>query len=736
MSTKHSNDHHSTHELGSVVLRPRSDLEVGVREFGGRPVRVLIDRARSRFFRIGEAEFVFLSLLDGQTTFAAALGKTAAVMRDQALDEHQAATFCGWLVQSGLATTQQTRGTHRLVAETEDAEKRRARAYWGLLYQRIPLFRPGPWLEKWELLTHFFFHPLMAIGWVLLVGTGCLTVFTHWDEFTGGAERIVARDNWLWLAAAWFLLKAWHELGHAFASQRCGSHVRECGLAVILFAPMPYVDVSSSSFLASKWHRILIAASGLLFELPVAAIAALAWNSLEPGLARQNALNLVYAAGFTTLVFNANPLMKFDAYYMLSDFLEIPNLAKRGSAAVQQILGRMLLGAVDSPAAFPEDRPIIVAVYGVAASVWRVIVTCGLILAADAMFYGSGTPLAWLAAIAWIALPLWRTVRSAWSRPKADRPALGRVAASALFVLCTLWIALAHAPWSGRVSVVAVVDHYPRTEVRAAVAGFVDDIAVEAGDWVEAGEPIARLSNDELRNEHLHAALEVRRSEARSDRYLAAKEIAAWQVEQETLLALRKRERELAEQVGALDVISPTAGRVLGDTPRRLIGSYLRAGELLTIVGSSSRKEILAQVGQRDLDAFQRMVGQEVSVHVAGDGLRRFSGRIVEVAPKAQRRLVHPALGAHCGGDLDVREVSHPANEARVASHAESYELASPHFLVRIELPPHEQERHGVGQIAGVSLPSKPQFLGERIWRTLLDWWDRRQMQLDQEWYR
>lgn len=736
VADEHFADSHSTYELGGVVLRPRGDLEVGVREFGGRPVRVVIDRARSRFYRLGEAEHVFLSLLDGHTTFAAALGKTAALMKDQALDEQGAAAFCGWLVQSGLATTDQARGADRIVAESTKAEKRRDQAHWGMLYQRIPLFRPAPWLDKLEPLAQLLFHPLVAVAWLVLVGAGCLSLLAHWDEFTGGAEQIVSRGNWLWLAAAWLLLKAWHELGHALACQRYGGHVRECGVAVILFAPLPYVDVSSSWFFASKWRRMLVAASGLLFELPVAAIAAVAWSQLEPGLARQNALNLVYAAGFTTLVFNANPLMKFDAYYLLSDFWEIPNLSQRGAKAVARILGGLLLGQAETSAGFPEDRPLTVALYGAAAATWRILVTCGIILAADAMFYGAGAPLAWLAVFAWVVRPMWRFVRSTWSRPAQERPTLWRVATSVLVVGVFLSLALAHAPWSGRVSVVAVIDHYPRTEVRAPVAGFVDEVLVESGDWVEAGELLARLRNEDLKNEHLLAALEVRRSAARASRYLARQEISAWQVEQETWTALRKREAELTSQVAALDVAAPTAGRVLGDSPRRILGSYRRAGELLAVVGASSRKELLAQVGQRDLDAFQRAMGQSVWVHVDGDGIRRFTGRLIEAAPKGERQLVHPALGANYGGHLDVREVAHSVGESRTAFPADAFELAAPHFLIRVELPTELQERYAVGQTADIYLTSTPRFFGERTWRAVEDWWDRRQRLLDQLWYR
>ena len=106
---------HCTYELGGIILRLRSDLDVATHEYGGRPARVIADEMRSRYYRLGEAEYLFLSLLDGRTTFAAALGKTAALMKDKALTEAQAAAFCGWLVRTGLASTESSRSIDRLL---------------------------------------------------------------------------------------------------------------------------------------------------------------------------------------------------------------------------------------------------------------------------------------------------------------------------------------------------------------------------------------------------------------------------------------------------------------------------------------------------------------------------------------------------------------------------------------------------------------------------------------------
>lgn len=289
-------------------------------------------------------------------------------------------------------------------------------------------------------------------------------MISDWDRFVGGASQFIARDNWLWLIAIWILLKVWHELGHALACKQFGGNVRECGVSLILFVPLPYVDITSAWWIASKWRRILTSAAGMLFELPLAALAAIVWSQTEPGLLNQNALNVVYAAGFTTIVFNANPLMKFDGYYILSDLLELPNLAARGSQSVRGLCRRWFLGLPTPSPDYPEGRSWFVLLYGIAALLWRIMVGCGMILLADVMFYGAGMILAAAAVIAWGVIPVGMVLRQLIRGEGGKRPSRLRFAFVLAGTVVGGWTLLTLTPWSGRISAVGVVDYYPRRD--------------------------------------------------------------------------------------------------------------------------------------------------------------------------------------------------------------------------------------------------------------------------------
>ena len=96
-----------------------------------------------------------------------------------------------------------------------------------------------------------------------------------------------------------------------------------------MFLPVPYVDASSSAAFQEKWRRALVGAAGIVVELVLASFALLVWLNVEAGLLRAFAYNVMLIGGVSTILFNGNPLLRFDGYYVLADLLEIPNLADR-----------------------------------------------------------------------------------------------------------------------------------------------------------------------------------------------------------------------------------------------------------------------------------------------------------------------------------------------------------------------------------------------------------------------
>ena len=186
---------------------------------------------------------------------------------------------------------------------------------------------PDRWLSKLSPHTNWLFSaPMTALG-MLLITAGMIVAIVRWNELVDSSQLVFARNNWLLMGVAWLVLKVAHELAHALACKRQGGEVREAGLVFVLFAPAAYVNVTSAWRFPCKWQRVHVAAAGMYVELVLAALAVMAWNHVDSIVLRHLLFNIILMASFTTLVFNANPLMRFDGYYILSDLLEIPNSA-------------------------------------------------------------------------------------------------------------------------------------------------------------------------------------------------------------------------------------------------------------------------------------------------------------------------------------------------------------------------------------------------------------------------
>ena len=192
---------------------------------------------------------------------------------------------------------------------------------------RLPLWDPDRFLERTLPIVRYVFSRVAATIWLLTVLSAMVLVGIHWNELSENiSDRILAAEGLLLTAMVFPTLKFFHELGHAYSTKVAGGEVHELGVMLLVFAPVPYVDASASVAFRSKWRRALVGMAGMLTELFIAAMAMFAWSLAEPGLFRSLCFQTVLIAGVSTVVFNINPLLRFDGYYILSDLLEMPNL--------------------------------------------------------------------------------------------------------------------------------------------------------------------------------------------------------------------------------------------------------------------------------------------------------------------------------------------------------------------------------------------------------------------------
>lgn len=692
----------ATRDLIHTRLKLRDDLIVRPERSGTTTWYHVECRDLGRFFRIGLSEYTFISLFDGSTTPATAMGLTARILGADAFTEEQATSILLWLIENDLATRVDAGFNGSTSSHQSDRETREALNRLNPFFLRLPFGNPDRLAEK---LTHYFgwLHAWPTVIAALFVGLTALTyVANDWAEFQQSARTVLAPDNWLWLTLTWVGLKVIHESSHGIACKRLGGNVSETGLIFILCAPVAYVDVTSSLRFRSKWQRIQIAAAGMYAELVVAAFALLIWTQVGSELGKHLLHNVVLMASLSTLLFNANPLMKFDGYYMLSDWMEIPNLAARGNDVLRSFARQFLLGQQSAPTTeMPLRRRFIVA-YGVAAAVWKVLVTVGLLIAASTFFHGLGLVFVAIVAALWFGQTLWKSF-SKTRRLFREQPARFVRAATAVsaVLLATLGL-LFLTPWPFERIAPGYVEHRDLTSIRAGSPGFIRHVAIQDGQQVTAGTVLIQLENQELEAELNDVLAALSQSAVRYNTHLKDQKQAAAQSEAANHAALEKRLREKRRQFDSLTIKAPIDGQVMSRQLDWLKNTYAHEGDELLTIGNDSQKDFIVSVAQED--GSQLKPGTAISLRLTGNNT--LTSTVRQITPRASHVPPHGAITVMAGGPLPVRQRTD--EKPNPTANDLPYEFPEPRVTARLALSPDESATLTAGTTGRATLPGKP----------------------------
>jgi len=716
---------HAVRNFGSTCLTLRTDLAFTPQTSGGRTHYIVEDPLNSRFFRIGRVEYTFLSLLDGRTTVHDALRKLSNLMPNHTLTETDSAELCRWLVEMELAQTPESSQASRLARQATDVEKRQSLARWNPLVFRVSLFQPDRLLSSLNKAVGWLYSLPVFFFWLALVAVGAFKIFADWDRFAASSYGIFAPDNWLWIGACWIVLKILHEASHGIVCKRYGGDVRETGVLFILFAPLAYVDVTSSWRFRSRWQRMHVAAAGMYIELAIAAVAALVWSSTEAGWLSNLCFNTVVMASVTTIVFNANPLMKFDGYYVLSDAVGIPNLYVLGQQYVRYLGRKCLLGMFARLPNWPDSKGGLTRIYGVMSFFWRILVCVSLTVTAATLFHGAGVVLACLGVVLWVGLPASRFARLFFNWKAAEQPRRLRFLLTTAALATLLITVFGFVPWPGASEAPAIVEYSPHTVVRAASSGFVRAIHVQSGQQVEEGQLLVTLENRELSHELTALELEIRQSEIRGRQHEQQGELAAQQAEAKKRESLQKQLAEKRQQVDGLKVHAPRAGKVVRRDLDTLAGTYLELGDEIVSIGDERQKDLRVSVGQNDLDTISKRTGKSLRVNLPQQPL--WESRLDKVNPRATLAPTHPAMAAANGGPLPVKNVASKESDGSESS----LELFTPRFGAVVSLNETASAQLRAGQTGYVSHRPCDESIGEHLYHAFSGWLRERLKQRD-----
>ncbi|HEX9181534.1 MAG TPA: hypothetical protein VF859_14135, partial [Burkholderiales bacterium] len=464
----------SWYRVAELRPRLRSHARLNRHLYRGQVWYVIEDRISRRSHRLNPPAYHVAGLMDGRRTMQEIWDAAVARFGDDAPTQDEVIRLLGQLHFADILQCEVTPDVDELLRHSHRISRRTWLAtVMSPLAIRFPLFDPERALERWLPWYRPLFGAAGALLWLLVVGWGLTLAAQHWGELTRDVtDRVLAPQNLLVMALVFPLLKALHELGHACAVKAWGGEVHELGIMLLVLMPIPYVDASAASAFPEKSRRVLVGAAGMVVELFLASLAMMLWLEVEPGLVRSVLYNVILIAGVSTILFNANPLLRFDGYYMLSDLIEIPNLRQRAGQYLAATLERRLLGTQPpAPDATPRESAWLV-FFAIASFLYRIFITFSIAVFIAGKYLVVGVVLALWVVVASVVLPLVKLVGFIALSPRLRRHRVRAVAASAAAgtVLALCVFALPLPLWTNVEGVVWVPE---QAVVRAGADGFV-----------------------------------------------------------------------------------------------------------------------------------------------------------------------------------------------------------------------------------------------------------------------
>jgi putative peptide zinc metalloprotease protein len=646
-----------------IKLRP--DLIVQPQFYEGMTHYVIKDPIALKYFRFKIEEYFLLQQFDGKNNLQDVKRAFERKYRPQTISIEDLVRFAAQLHEAGIAQIDSPDQAKALIT------RRRKKAWkqvWSflanILYIKVPIIDPErllTWMYpyfRW-LYTRTFI--VVSVGMMLAAIT---LVVSQWSTFSGRLPDFQSFFNWSTIIYFWCslaIIKVIHEFGHGLTAKHFGGEVHEMGALLLVLTPALYCDVTDSWLLPSKWKRIWISAAGIYVECFLASLATFVWWNTEQGLLNSLCLATMFICSVNTILFNANPLLRYDGYYVTADFLEIPNLRIKSTQFFTYMFQEKVLGLeVPVQSYMPRSRRGLFVSYAIASYVYRWIVTFSILFFLYQFLkpYKLGSISAALAIgslIPMVGMPLYQTLKFIRTPGRMRKVKKVRAASFAAVALAAV-VAILSIPTPLRLQGSMVLQPARPQYVYAEVPGILKDLRVRDGDWVKKGQILATLSNPEKLRERLMLQ-EQHDSHFDKARWFGTSPdlMSQAQMVQNVKMAadLEPVVEKLNEQVSRLVLVAERDGQVMGMPHPETVGQHLKPGKPICEIGDPSRLEAHVIIDQSDYDMIR--TDAKAWVKVYGHSEQTYRGKVSMMATRNSSDI-RPELSNTGGGEIATKQ--------------------------------------------------------------------------------
>jgi len=626
--------------------RLRPELVVSEHIYDGQPYWIYKDPLSLRYYRFNREENFIIQQIKRGATLLQLMQAHHREFRNSNLTNQELGQFVSALTAKNLLIMAQPNRDEILFhAGKKKRQKKLLAQISSLMYLKIPLYDPDRLFDRMIDKLRFFWSRVFFAVYLLLMGVALLLVLDRWHDFSGMFHTsFFTIYNMPLMIVVFWLVKAVHEFGHGLSCKNYGGEVHELGIMFLVFFPFLYCNITDSWTFPDKVQRLLVTSGGIMAELLLAALAAVLWYFTEqPGFIHALAFNLVIVCSISTILFNANPLLRFDGYYMLMDIIEVPNLRQRASALMRRFFVHYILGGYTNE--LPEEHRFrfVFPIYSIAAVIYLWFIKFAILFTVYAMLKQMhlavlGKVIVLFSIVTMMVVPLYKTT----SAITTQRQAMGISNVRLLLLLAVIFLLAAGAlfwPMQQHVTLNFILEPVRWQWLRCEVDGQLQwDQRVREGAWLEENSaPVAHLSNPQLEYEAQKLTSQIEQTKIDIALWRSRDDLNQVQRLQERLKTFLQDQQRLQEQLAHTQVTPAFAGEVLSfdDQLRQMEGKFVPQGSPLFLLADSRQLTAKVWVPEKTLPRIfhtpdQR--GQSAQLMLYAFSKDTFRGKLVDLS--------------------------------------------------------------------------------------------------------
>ncbi len=667
-------------------LKMRADLSARRQTYQGRSYWVVKEPIGLKYFRFQDEEFAVLNMMKDVVSLEDIKDRFEDEFAPHKITYQDLQQFIGTLHRSGLVISDAPGQGPQLKRRRDERERKELMGkFSNILAVRWKGIDPERLLRFLYPFTRWMFGTAAITFFAMLGIAALLLIGVQFDVFRSRLPEFNAffgPSNWLMLMTVLCVTKVIHEFGHGLLCHHYGGECHEMGFMLLVLTPCLYCNVSDSWMLPSKWQRAFIGAGGIYFELVMATIATFVWWFSEPGLLNHLALRVMFICSISTVLFNGNPLLRFDGYYILADLIEIPNLRQKATKILQNKAGEVCMGLEMPEDPFlPQSNQFMFGLYTVAAVAYRWFVFASIMFFLNSVFepYGLkviGQCIALAGLYGLLVKPVWDLGKFLHVPGRMDQVKWHRVYISAAVVAAVI-VGILCLPVPKNVNCSFELQPRDVRTVYVETPGQLTNVAAKPGQTVQEGQPLFSLENDDLKLQKMQVENEIKRLEEKLELAQRNRRLDHFKDQIPELESTLRTQREIrAQKQREYDKLSsiksPIGGVVFAaplrpdkppmdgqlarwsgaPTDPRNLGIYLDTKEILCQIGEAGKFDAILNVDQTDINYVE--IGDEVEMVLDAVTFRSFKGAIKEIAPE-EMQYVPSSLGNQGGGSLATR---------------------------------------------------------------------------------